>query len=93
MKRRRIFMRGLAADLAELERTNPEVRKAAEKYHRTVREILARQSGEAKPRARCPVCGRHILLINGVLRSHGFTSLQPFTSRCKGTGLTVREAP
>jgi Lar family restriction alleviation protein len=39
-----------------------------------------------KPRAACPVCRRRILLVNGRLRSHGFDSLRPHTSRCKGSG-------
>jgi hypothetical protein len=34
--------RTLSDELAELERTNPEVRRAAENYDRTVRRILRR---------------------------------------------------
>lgn len=40
MPRRRVNMRGLAAELAELERTNPEVRKAAENLERVKAQII-----------------------------------------------------
>jgi hypothetical protein len=38
--------RTLSDELAELERTNPEVKEAAENYDRTVRQILRRARAE-----------------------------------------------
>lgn len=41
VKKRQVNMRGLGAELAELERTNPEVRAAAANLERVKREIIA----------------------------------------------------
>jgi hypothetical protein len=41
--------RSLTAALEELERTDPEVRRAAEKYERTKTEILHRLLEKQKP--------------------------------------------
>lgn len=43
--RRKINMRGLEAELRELERTNPEVKAAAENYERVRDEIITRGKG------------------------------------------------
>lgn len=41
--KRKISMRGLGAELRELERTNPEVKAAAENYDRVRNQILSRE--------------------------------------------------
>ncbi len=43
--RRRVSMRGLGAELAELERTNPDVKAAADNYERVRGKILANARG------------------------------------------------
>ena len=45
--RRRVNMRGLEAELRELERTNPEVKAAAAHYERVRDEIIARGKGRS----------------------------------------------
>jgi hypothetical protein len=44
----------------------------------------------AKTRHPCHACRRNVLVINGKLRAHGFDSLRPLTSRCRGSGREVR---
>jgi hypothetical protein len=59
---------------------------------RTPPEFLARwmvANNGPKPRRLCAICKRNVLVINGKLRAHGFDSLRPNTSRCKGSGKAV----
>ena len=44
-----------------------------------------------KERVTCPVCGKKVLLVNGRLRSHGFSFgfPRPLRTRCKGSGRQV----